>query len=106
MSPRYDLTPTVDNHGPFRVTRTDRRWMPDALLRSAIFAPWITGSLAALSFLIAVWLPSVPWGSTGVLLTVATFVLGCVSALAELPRELNRRLAYDADSPQDRKDAR
>lgn len=86
--------------------RTEVPWLPDRMLRAAIVAPWISAAIADALTITAIWLGSDATGLTALVLGVVAGALAVVCGVSELPAELTRRVRYDADHPQDRKDAR
>jgi len=86
--------------------RTEVPWLPDRMLRAAIVAPWISAAIAVALTITAIWLGSDATGLTALVLGVVAGALAVVCGVSELPAELTRRVRYDADHPQDRKDAR
>ena len=86
--------------------RTEVPWLPDRMLRAAIVAPWISAAIAVALTITAIWLGSVETGWTAFVLWVVAGGLAVIFGISELPAELTRRVRYDADHPQDRKDAR
>lgn len=86
--------------------RTEMPWLPDRMLRAAIVAPWISAAIAVALTITAIWIGSEETGWTAAVLWVVAGGLAVIFGISELPAELTRRVRYDADHPQDRKDAR
>ncbi len=83
--------------------RTEVPWLPDRMLRAAIVAPWISAAIAVALTITAIWLGSDATGLTALVLGVVAGALAVVCGVSELPAELTRRVRYDADHPQDRR---